>query len=905
MILRFFNLGELALRSARAGTPCIFLEARSCAAVMLSVSILLGAIPSAAQIGSGEENYKDLRKRGEYLKALSDLERKTAELEYAPPWGVTHDRARLLFAVGRVDEAIEDMEFVAKRRRQPVYSLELALMYKYRGKPLLYDQWIQQAAIQMQGSRWRYQRRGENIAAVGRILELLGTNPKTILTAHYGQAFDLIRDLGAVAYVGAGDLAYRNQGYDIAEKHYLKALEKQPKNQDALAGLIECYQKSHDERIEGVMNTLRGINPNHPRADAVRTEQLLEVGRTEEASEIIEKQLAINPISHRFRALKVAMLFLDDELEAMQSVINEALDYNPIHSEIYRTPGRLASRHYRFQEGLEFQEKALESDADDYEARALYTLDLMRLGRELEGREELQRAFEADPFNVQLYNLLQLMDTLATFETLERGAFVLRLPKDEEPILGEAALDLLDEAIMQMEAKYDVELEKPILVEMFDNHDDFMVRSVGLPGNAGHLGICFGKLVTMDAPSVRPRGSSNWRSVLWHEFVHVITLQKTKNRMPRWLSEGISVFEEGERSTAWWNRLDPNYMQIIAHEGIPELSEIDAFFTKPKSSMHLMFGYFIAGDFVRFYVNEYGHGALVAALSQIAEGTHAEEALLHAAESTSDDLNNAFNAHLEERFRPFDNLPQAQKDKPGIPEILAGRLPDGGLFGGANQRTRRPRSPFTDAMTEAEDAIEAEDWEKAEEALLRAYALFPDYGGSDAPLRSLAQVYMRLDRPDSYRETLELLVKASPQELDATIELLDLYQREGDWPKVAAQADWALGIDPYSPELYRALVDALAKTQRGYEALDALEVLTHLDSGKASNYRLQRAQILTEMKDWEPAKREVLLLLEELPHYWKAQELLLRIVEDGAAEELEVFEDLEIIAHKEIEGPVQ
>ena len=254
-------------------------RARACAAVMLSVCVLLGAsTPSTAQLDSGEETYLDLRERGEYLKALSKLERKIADLQFAAPLRATHDRAGLRFAVGRVDEAIEDMQDVATYWLQPSYSLELALMYKYRGKPLLYNHWFQRAASQIQEGNWRYrrQRQNENIAAVGRILELMGTNPHTILSAHYGQAFDLFRDLGAVTYVGAGDLAYRYQGYDIAEKHYLQALEKEPKNQDALAGLIECYQKSHDDRIEGVMNTLQGINPMHPRADAVRIEQLLE-----------------------------------------------------------------------------------------------------------------------------------------------------------------------------------------------------------------------------------------------------------------------------------------------------------------------------------------------------------------------------------------------------------------------------------------------------------------------------------------------------------------------------------------------------------------------------------------------------------------------------------------------------
>ena len=48
---------------------------------------------------------------------------------------------------------------------------------------------------------------------------------------------------------------------------------------------------------------------------------------------------------------------------------------------------------------------------------------------------------------------------------------------------------------------------------------------------------------------------------------------------------------------------------------------------------------------------------------------------------------------------------------------------------------------------------------------------------------------------------------------------------------------------------------------------------------------------------------EVLLLLEELPHYWNAQKLLLQIVEDGAAEELVELEELEKVAQGAAEGP--
>ena len=73
---------------------------------------------------------------------------------------------------------------------------------------------------------------------------------------------------------------------------------------------------------------------------------------------------------------------------------------------------------------------------------------------------------------------------------------------------------------------------------MFPKHDDFAVRTVGLPGMIGALGACFGRVVTLDSPKARPPGDFNWAPTLWHELAHVITLQLSKQRVPRWLTEG-------------------------------------------------------------------------------------------------------------------------------------------------------------------------------------------------------------------------------------------------------------------------------------------------------------------------------------------------------------------------------
>jgi tetratricopeptide (TPR) repeat protein len=864
-----------------------------CAVLALAFAILAIAAPARGQQPVAEPQagptYQQLWERGEYRAALDALNVLLAPESPGFPQPMRsnltqlhYDRAQLRFATGLVDEAIEDMADIAEHQQQPSYSLELALMYQYRGAPLLYDQWLQRAAGQTRSRDWYYRRRSENVAAVGRIAELMGTNPKTVLSAHFGQANQVFPDLGPVVDIAAGDLAFRNQGFDIAEKYYLTALEKEPRQQDALAGLLECYVRSNDERAEEIIQRLSALNPNHPRLDAILTERRLENLDIGKAQELIEKQLGINPVSHRFRSLKAASLFLKNDLPGMNSVIEAALDYNPVRSEVYRTVGRIASRQYRFKEGAEFQQKALELDPKDFEARALYTLDLMRLGREQEGKTELEAAFAADPFNVQLYNMLQLMSTLETFATVERGDFVLRLPKKEAPVMAEAALDLLDEEIALLEKKYQIALEKPILVEMFDNHDDFMVRSVGLAGNAGYLGICFGKLVTMDTPSVRPKGSSNWRSVLWHEFAHVATLQKTKNRMPRWLSEGISVYEEEQRSEAWHNRLDPQYLPILKAEGIPGLRSIDGFFTRPKSPMHLMYGYFMAGEFIEFYTLRYGFQALVDALAAVGAGSSAEAALVESAKVPFEKLDADFHEHLQKRFKAYDNLPQPAEPKKGLVQQLT-RL----LLGGAPATTAAggppPPSPFTDALRGGEEAAARGDFAAAENAWKRALELFPDYDGENAPLPRLAQMYKDQGRDDEYRAALERLRLSSPQELEASLTLAGEYQRRGDWDGVIRTADWVLGIDPYDPTPYKLLTEAKSKTGRGAEALDPLAVLMHLDDGNAAGYRLQRAHILRDTQQWGPAKTEVVKLLEDMPNFWEAQQLLLDIVEHGVA----------------------
>src|SRR3989475_8504653 len=135
-------------------------------------------------------------------------------------------------------------------------------------------------------------------------------------------------------------------------------------------------------------------------------------------------------------------------------------------------------------------------------------------------------------------------------------------------------------------------LEHPTFVEIFPDQKDFAVRTFGMPGNPGFLGVCFGSVITANSPASQTANPANWEAVLWHEFCHVVTLQMTRNKMPRWLSEGISVYEEQQANPVWGQRMNPRYRELILEGGLTPVGELSAAFLTAKSDHHLQFAYY-------------------------------------------------------------------------------------------------------------------------------------------------------------------------------------------------------------------------------------------------------------------------------------------------------------------------
>lgn len=815
--------------------------------------------------------YQDLWKKGLLKQALAHVDKAIRDSPESVPVYWLTDRAELFFETGRINRAIDEMEWLQYRRPSPIYAWQLGRYYQAAGRLAEFRTLLEQAW--RRASRYRRDDlETEEALALNAIAEWRGENPRNIFQSILKGKMKT-KDDRLWRYTAAGELAVRKFDYALAASYFEKALAEDETHLPALGGLATCYWHSYDQRLESTLDRIDAINPHDPTAEAIRTEQDLDANELDKAMARIDKQLDINRFNLRFLGLKMAALFLQDNVPGLSSLKIEILAFNPHASEVFRIAGRIASRKYRFEEGAAFQKQALDANPEDALARAFYAQDLLRLGKDEEGRARLQEAFAMDRFNVQVFNILELMDKVADFEEIKRGSFLLRMPKEEVSIWGDDVLALLEESHDRYVKKYQVKLKTPIAVQIFDNHDDFMVRSVGLPGNAGHLGICFGQLITMDSPSARQTGTMNWRSVMLHEFVHVITLQKTNNRMARWLSEGISVYEQIETDPGWAHPLDMNYKWMIEADGYPKVSDLPRLFSQPRTPGHLMFGYFAAGEFVRFYVKNYGFKALNKAMEAIGEGQPTLDAVLEASTKSEKEMDQAFKAFLKQRFKGFEALPEVNGDF-----LKAYKAADEDFVG---MPFKEEPGPFHQKLAQAEAAAEKKNWAEAEKLFWEAQELFPEYRGPEAPLNRLSEIFAEQEKYDALEKVLHQAVWGGETEYGACVALAGLYQQQKKWPELLKTTRRALDIDPFDMVLNRMQLQALNQLKQPQKQLETLAKLIVIDEDRRNQYRLDRVDLLLETGNKQTAKEEVLDLLEEMPSWWQAQQRLLTIIEGG------------------------
>ncbi len=639
--------------------------------------------------------------------------------------------------------------------------------------------------------------------------------------------------------------------YGDAVQLFREALEIDENDIGARVAMARVSVERFDGDIEEELESLQKDDPNLPEVHLITARLAIERGRYADAVREAQRAQAL-AVQQKLPPLEALALLATTEVVQERNpdaLIREALAYNPRYGEMFVLLGYFdVIRRLYVEAGTWFQ-RGVEVAPELPAAQRELGLNLMRLGRLAEAREHLVKAYEGDPYSATTANTLKLLDSLDKFDTIRSDAppLNLLLNRQELGTLGPYAQQLAASAITTLARRYGYTPSGPVTVELYPNHDDFAVRTAGLPG-IGLLGVTFGNLVIMDSPSGRQRGDFHWGSVLWHEMAHVFTLGVTKNRVPRWFSEGLSVYEEWTSGPTPGVNMTPDILDaFIANQFLP-VARLDEGFMRPTYENQVQVSYQQAGLICYFAAQRWGMDRVAAMLRAFDGKVTTADAIRKAFEISPEEFDKQFNEFMSKRYAAYIADPK--------------RWPD--------------------LMERAHRLLDARNWAEARDAAQAAITMFPEFTSGGSAYLVLAKALEGAGDSAGAITALQTWRKAGgwdPDGLRKLGTLLLAAKRDAEAAEVLAAVNYA---DPLATEGHDQLGQLLLAQNKGDAALREYQVLIKLqpDDTAVANFGLARAYRIKG--DQQQARRHLLESLETAPNYRPAQHLLLEMTGEKA-----------------------
>src|SRR5215468_7885256 len=447
------------------------------------------------------------------------------------------------------------------------------------------------------------------------------------------------------AQLGGGELYTSKYNYDEAADFLKDALKINQNSARAHLAVASNKRIDGGDPMNAALTQALKINPNYVEAKAFAAGIDLEAERYQSGAKLIDEALKINPNSLEAHSLRAAMYWLEDKQGDFNNEVKTTLGINPRYGLLYETVAHFATQTRRYSESVSFLREALKLSPNLWSSHLALGMGLLRLGKMEEGRAEVEKAWDNDHFNAWAKNTLDLLDSMKEYRETKHGDFILKADPKESDVLAPYAAELLDEAKTKLSAKYKFTPRPPISVEFFPNSADFSVRALGLAG-LGALGVCFGQVIAQDSPSARERGQFNWGSTLWHEYTHVITLQTTDHLIPRWFSEGLSVFEEHNARPGWGDDWNVEHVKAFAQNRWFTIANLDNGFIRPKRADDIGLAYFQASQICHFIDERFGFNTILEMLRGYKEKKKTPEILAQTLKLSEADFDREFNNYV-------------------------------------------------------------------------------------------------------------------------------------------------------------------------------------------------------------------------------------------------------------------
>lgn len=408
-----------------------------------------------------------------------------------------------------------------------------------------------------------------------------------------------------------------------ATETYRLMLERDPWHPQALVGMSRVYVDSLQFALASrtAMEALQ-VSPGDPGAHAVLARIAVIEGRREEARDRIhEHVLAVN--AHHLQGLAVlaSLALLEDDASAYEKWRNRALDLNPKNGEFYKDLADILGFLHLYPEADNILEEGARLAPDDAYVQAALGLNRLRIGKETEGRAALSSAWRGDKFNERTRNTLDLYQDVIDkkYKDSKHGDLTVRLPEVDRDFLVDGLVESIERSRRDLDKAYATKAGA-LQLEFYADPQAFSIRTVGVP-SLGALAVCFGPVITFVGPY---HGMYNIDMVVRHEMAHVYAISKSRGRVPRWFTEGLSEWESEVEDPAWARESAELLSQARAAGKLRRLSELELAFIRAESGMMMEVAYATSAYAMRYLGRTYGREKLVAILEGYGKGEHTE-----------------------------------------------------------------------------------------------------------------------------------------------------------------------------------------------------------------------------------------------------------------------------------------
>lgn len=658
-----------------------------------------------------------------------------------------------------------------------------------------------------------------------------------------------------------GDLFYETHANAEAVRSYQDALKADANWVPAYLGMARGLASDDAKASTEALTKAQQIGARMPEVWLLTAERQLATQDFTGAKASLDKVAAVRAGSIEELALRAAVTYATGTAASVEPMFAQAKAINPMSTHVLRTVAAQAAQLYRFDDAVAFSRRASAADDDVAGPHADLGSYLLRTGDEAEARVELEKAFKLDPYDNITFNLLQMLDQLEKFTVVKDGDFIFKFTAESAPALTPYALPLAREAYKVFSERYGLKPQGPIYIEVFDQHDSFAVRTIGDIGIVGALGACFGRVIAMDSPKAHPNGIDfSWQATMWHEIAHVFTLQLSKYRVPRWLTEGLSQYEEHRRSAPWGRELTMQYARLMAQGEVFTLKKLSDSFSTNRIAM----AYFEASLLAEHLEALGGPAALRTVLTAYADGANDTEALTKAFGKTVPEIETSFRGFVDQRFGA---LRDALKDP--TTKVAADDL------GALKARADALPKSYISQMDFAAAAAEAQKLAEAKTALERAAELAPAAGGEDGPFAMLATLAGQAGDKAAVQRHLRHLLDYDHDNISAARTLFNVATDTG----AADVATFALtriaDLDPYDAEAHTQLGRGELARGQAERAITEFSVALALGPPNLAEAHTDLGEAYLKAGRKDDAKKEAFLALEQAPTFARAQDLLL------------------------------